>query len=103
MTNRASADRPGATASCRLRVTIERKLSNSALLVGSAVTYRPSNFAQLILITYHEQLRLVQYPRQEMIFGLELLVEFSRCIDSRIDGSAKKLVRATQGLRHLHG
>src|SRR5271156_6162559 len=96
MTNRASAERPAATASCRLRFTIERRLSNSALLVGSAVTCRPSNFAQLILIAYHEQLRLVQYPRQEMIFGLLLLLEFRGCVDSRIDGPAKKLVRVTQ-------
>src|ERR1700683_735850 len=96
MTNRASADRPAATASCRLRATIERRLSNSALLVGSAVTYRPSNFAQLILITYHEQLRLVQYTDQKMIFRLSLLLEFRGCVDSRIDCSAKRLVRMTQ-------
>jgi len=75
---------------------IERRLSNSALLGGSAVTYRPSNFAQLILITYHEQLRLVQHPRQEMIFCLLLFLEFRWGVDSRIDCSAKKLVRVTQ-------
>ena len=71
-------------------------MSNSALLVGSAVTYRPSNFAQLILITYREQLRLVQYPRQEMIFGFLLLLEFRWCVDGRIDCSAQKLVRVTK-------
>jgi hypothetical protein len=96
MTNRASADRPAAMASCILRVTIERRLSNSALLVASAVTYRPSNFAQLILITYHEQLGFVQYPCQEMIFRLLLLLELRWCVDSRIDCSAKKLVCVTQ-------
>jgi hypothetical protein len=51
MVNRASADRPVAVTSFRLRATIERRLSSSALLGASAVTWLPaSNFAQLTLV-----------------------------------------------------
>jgi len=51
MTNRASADRPAAVTSLRLRVTIERRLSSSALLGRTRVTRLSArSFAQLILI-----------------------------------------------------
>jgi hypothetical protein len=49
------ADRFSAAASVRLRVTIDRNLSSSALLDGSAMTrLLPSSFAQLIFVAQYE-------------------------------------------------
>jgi hypothetical protein len=51
MMKRASSDKPADSTSFMLRATIERELSTSALLGGSAVTrLSASNFAQLILV-----------------------------------------------------
>src|SRR5215471_18841713 len=98
MTKRASADRPGEATSFRLRVTIERRLSSSALLVGSAVTrLSASNLAQLILVAYHKELGLVQYLHQKMVVRRALLAEFRGRIDGRIDLAAQQVPRAAQG------
>jgi hypothetical protein len=55
ITNCASAERFAAAASLRLRATIERRLSSSALLGGNFVTHLSrSNFAQLIVAAQYK-------------------------------------------------
>src|ERR1017187_1582369 len=91
MIKRASADRPADSTSFRLRATIERRLSSSALLGGSAVTrLSASNFAQ------HEEPRLVQYLLQKWVVRRSFPVEFRRRVDGRINFPAEQFPGASQ-------
>ena len=66
MINRASAERPSAFTSFRLRATIERRLVSSTGVAGSAVTvWLASSFAQVMLTFYHEQPGFGQYLAQK--------------------------------------
>ena len=71
---------------CPLRVTIKRKLFNSALLGAMRVTRLPtSNFAQLIRIFYHRELGFAQYFHQKWILGRALAVQFRGRVNGWID------------------
>src|ERR1700674_1141599 len=95
--NLASADSPGAVTSFMLRVTIDRRLSSSALLGGTGVTrLSASSFFQLIVVAYHKQLGLVQYPRQKLILVGPLLGEFCRCVDDRINLTSEQFPSVPQ-------
>ncbi len=63
MLNLASAETPGALTSLSDRVTIERRLSSSAFVVGSRVTVLlASSLAQLFFIAQYPELRAGQRP-----------------------------------------
>jgi hypothetical protein len=63
MLNLASAESPGALTSLSDRVTIERRLSSSAFVVGRRVTVLlASSLAQLFFIAQYPELRAGQRP-----------------------------------------
>src|ERR1700678_3345836 len=94
MTNRASAERPVAFTSARLRLTIERKSSNSDLLGCSFFTRPcPSSAFQVNLPPVHEKLWFSQYSCQEMISGFSLPVKFRGSVNGGIDLPAKHFSR----------
>src|SRR5581483_2990829 len=82
----------------------ERRLSSSALPGGSAVTrLSASNFAQLILVGYHNEPGLVQYLLQKRIVRLALPVEFRRGVDRGINFTAERLPRAPKRQSEILG
>jgi hypothetical protein len=63
MLNLGSAERPGAVTSLSDRVTIERRLSSSAFVVGRRVTVPlASSLAQLFFIAQYPEFRASQRP-----------------------------------------
>src|SRR5438105_2152290 len=95
--NRASTERPGAATSLSLRVTIERRLSNSDLLGGVWVTrLSATSFFQRMGIAQHKELRRAQHLRKKVILARPLPFEFRRGVDRRIDFTAKPFSGTTQ-------
>src|SRR5581483_5231075 len=97
MINRASAERPRAVTSFRLRDTMERRLSSSFFVAGCRVTLLlASSFAQVIFATQHDQPRASQYLREKMVLRGPFPVELGDRVDSRIDLAAELFTAAAQ-------
>src|SRR5258708_1990979 len=98
MINRASAERPGALTSLRLRDTMERRLSSSFLVAGCRVTLLlASSFAQVIVATQHNQPGAGQDLREEVVLRSPFPVELGDRVDSWIDLAPKLFTGAPQG------
>src|SRR5579863_231858 len=97
MMKRASADKPTAATSCSERLTIERRLSSSALVGETRLTVlSASSLDQLILISKYDESGLGKYLRQKVILHRALFGEFDRGINRRIHLATQRFPRSTQ-------